>query len=160
MSRACSGTTRNWTPVDPSSPAPCWPLLKLRTRAQRLFKLSDEHTMLLWTTLAGLVGAAATVVFRVGIDWLEPLVDPDAIGLVQIARDLPWYARLALPSVGGAAAGITSAYSTPIAGALFVTEIVLGSIAMERFGPIIVSSVGLADGCRPCPGGSHWAARW
>ncbi|WP_338861888.1 ClcB-like voltage-gated chloride channel protein [Mycetohabitans rhizoxinica] len=206
-------------------------LLRLRTRAQRLFKLSDKHTILLWATLAGLVGTAATLVFRLGIDWLESLIDPNASGLVQIARDLPWYARLALPSAGGAvagmlllaarrnddgkghadymeamtigegvvpvrqslwrsgsslvtiasggsigregsmvqlaalsasllgrlvhvdperlrllvacgaAAGITSAYSAPIAGALFVTEIVLGSIAMESFGPIIVSSV-------------------
>jgi CIC family chloride channel protein len=41
----------------------------------------------------------------------------------------------------GAAAGITSAYNAPIAGAFFVTEIVLGSIVMESFGPIVVSSV-------------------
>src|SRR5262249_9540767 len=41
----------------------------------------------------------------------------------------------------GAAAGITSAYNAPIAGAFFVTEIVLGSIAMENFGPVVVASV-------------------
>jgi len=41
----------------------------------------------------------------------------------------------------GAAAGITSAYNAPIAGAFFVTELVLGSMAMESFGPIVVSSV-------------------
>lgn len=41
----------------------------------------------------------------------------------------------------GAAAGIASAYNAPIAGAFFVAEIVLGSLAMEAFGPLVVSSV-------------------
>lgn len=40
----------------------------------------------------------------------------------------------------GAAAGITSAYSAPIAAAFFVTELVLGCMTMEWFGPILVSS--------------------
>jgi len=50
-------------------------------------------------------------------------------------------ARLRLLVACGAAAGITSAYNAPIAGAVFVTEIVLGSIAMNSFGPILVASV-------------------
>ncbi|MGS0741641.1 ClcB-like voltage-gated chloride channel protein [Glaciimonas sp. GG7] len=41
----------------------------------------------------------------------------------------------------GAAAGITSAYNAPLAGAFFVTEIVLGSIAMKNFGPVLVASI-------------------
>lgn len=41
----------------------------------------------------------------------------------------------------GAAAGMAAAYNAPIAGSLFVAEIVLGSIAMESFGPMIVASV-------------------
>lgn len=57
----------------------------------------------------------------------------------RIARFGP--ARLRLLVACGAAAGITSAYSAPIGGALFVSEIVLGSIAMESFGPLVVASV-------------------
>ncbi|MGN6701502.1 MAG: ClcB-like voltage-gated chloride channel protein [Burkholderiaceae bacterium] len=49
--------------------------------------------------------------------------------------------RLRMLVACGAAAGITSAYNTPLAGAFFVSEIVLGSIAMESFGPIVVSAV-------------------
>jgi CIC family chloride channel protein len=41
----------------------------------------------------------------------------------------------------GAAAGIASAYNAPIGGALFVAEIVLQSLAMETFGPLVFSSV-------------------
>ncbi|MBK7641681.1 MAG: ClcB-like voltage-gated chloride channel protein [Planctomycetes bacterium] len=48
--------------------------------------------------------------------------------------------RLRLMIACGAAAGIASAYNAPIGGALFVAEIVLGSIAMESFGPLLFAS--------------------
>ncbi|HWB03471.1 MAG TPA: ClcB-like voltage-gated chloride channel protein [Verrucomicrobiales bacterium] len=41
----------------------------------------------------------------------------------------------------GAAGGIASAYNAPIAGALFVAEILLGTMAMETFGPLVFASV-------------------
>jgi CIC family chloride channel protein len=49
--------------------------------------------------------------------------------------------RLRLLVACGAAAGITSAYNAPIAGTFFVSEVVLGSMAMESLGPIMVASV-------------------
>ncbi|HEX2585237.1 MAG TPA: ClcB-like voltage-gated chloride channel protein [Steroidobacteraceae bacterium] len=49
--------------------------------------------------------------------------------------------RLRLMVACGASAGITAAYNAPISGALFVAEIVMGSIAMESFGPLLVSAV-------------------
>lgn len=50
-------------------------------------------------------------------------------------------ARLRLMVACGAAAGIACAYNAPLTGAFFVAEIVLGSIAMESIGPLIVASV-------------------
>ncbi|MSU24407.1 MAG: voltage-gated chloride channel ClcB [Opitutus sp.] len=41
----------------------------------------------------------------------------------------------------GASAGIASAYNAPIAGSFFVAEIILGTIAMESLGPLVVSAV-------------------
>ncbi len=49
--------------------------------------------------------------------------------------------RLRLMVACGGAAGIAAAYNAPISGALFVAEIILGSIAMESFGPLVVASV-------------------
>lgn len=49
--------------------------------------------------------------------------------------------RLRLLVACGAAAGISAAYNAPIAGALFVAEIILKSFAIESLGPVIVASV-------------------
>jgi CIC family chloride channel protein len=206
-------------------------LLKLRTRAQTLFRLSDDQTLLIWAVIVGIGGAFATVAFREGIELMQRALSGHSGSFVEMARRMPWYVRFWLPAAGGflagcvlllaaraaskerksdymeavalgsgvvpvrqslwrslsslltigtggsigregpmvqlaalaaslvgrfahfdpprlrilvacgAAAGITSAYNAPIAGAFFVSEIVLGSIAMESFGPMVVASV-------------------
>ncbi|HWU97108.1 MAG TPA: ClcB-like voltage-gated chloride channel protein [Oxalicibacterium sp.] len=60
--------------------------------------------------------------------------------------------RLRLLVACGAAAGLASAYNAPIAGAFFVTEIVLGSIAMASFGPVLVAAVVANITMREFPG--------
>lgn len=206
-------------------------LLKLRTRAATLFRLSEVHTIFVWAAIVGVGGAFATIAFREGIELIQRALTGTSGSFVAMAKSLPWYVRFWLPAAGGllagfalllaargasksskgdymeaiafgggdvpvrqslwrsvsslltigtggsigregpmvqlaalaaslvgrfanfdpprmrllvacgAAAGITSAYNAPIAGAFFVSEIVLGTIAMESFGPMVVASV-------------------
>jgi CIC family chloride channel protein len=71
-----------------------------------------------------------------------PMVQLAAVFTSRLGR---WRAfsppQLRLMVACGAAAGITAAYNAPIAGAFFVAEIILGSIAMESLGPLVASSV-------------------
>jgi CIC family chloride channel protein len=71
-----------------------------------------------------------------------PLVQLSSLVASQLGRWRHWSPPRFRLLVGcGAAAGIASAYNAPISGALFVAEIVLGSMAMEIFGPLVFSSV-------------------
>jgi CIC family chloride channel protein len=44
----------------------------------------------------------------------------------------------------GTAAGMASSYNAPLAGAIFVMEVILGSFAMEIFAPLVVAAVSSA----------------
>jgi CIC family chloride channel protein len=71
-----------------------------------------------------------------------PLVQLAAVLASLPGRFRHWPApRRRLIVACGAAAGIASAYNAPISGAMFVAEIVLGSVSMESFGPLVFASV-------------------
>jgi CIC family chloride channel protein len=211
---------------------------RLYGRADRLLRatlIAAKHEQLsgivFWAALIGVCGAFTGVAFRASVRLVQRLLTGSSAGLVETAELLPWWARIAVPTVGGviagtllwagqrvlrqarsvdymeavavgngqlssraallqaassffsigsgasigregplvqmaatvaskigqwthapvprlrllvacgAAAGVAAAYNAPIAGALFVAEVVLGSIAMESFGPLIVASV-------------------
>jgi CIC family chloride channel protein len=71
-----------------------------------------------------------------------PLVQLSAMlsSLIGRFKQAPTMQRRLLVACG-AAAGIATAYNAPIGGALFVAEIVLQSLSMETFGPLVFASV-------------------
>jgi chloride channel protein, CIC family len=88
------------------------------------------------------LSAAFTVASGGSIGREGPLVQLSSLVASIAGRLRGWSTpRLRLLVGCGAAAGIASAYNAPIAGALFVAEIVLGSVAMELFGPLVFASV-------------------
>lgn len=92
-------------------------------------------------TLVRILSSIFTLASGGSIGREGPMVQLAAMlaSLVGRTAGLP-RARLRLLVACGAASGIAAAYNAPIGGALFVAEIVLGSIAMATFGPLVVSS--------------------
>jgi CIC family chloride channel protein len=71
-----------------------------------------------------------------------PMVQLSALLASLVGRTRRWsLSRRRIILACGASAGIASAYNAPIAGSLFVAEVVLGSIAMETLGPLVFASV-------------------
>ncbi len=93
-------------------------------------------------TLVKSLSALFTIASGGSIGREGPLVQLSSVIASGLGRLQKWSTpRLRLLVGCGAAAGIASAYNAPIAGAIFVAEIVLGSMAMEMLGPLIFSSV-------------------
>ena len=93
-------------------------------------------------TLVKSLSALFTIASGGSIGREGPLVQLSSVIASGLGRLHHWSTpRLRLLVGCGAAAGIASAYNAPIAGAIFVAEIVLGSMAMEMLGPLIFSSV-------------------
>jgi CIC family chloride channel protein len=88
------------------------------------------------------LSSAATVASGGAIGREGPMVQLAALcgSLIGRWRHAP-IPRRRLMVACGAAAGIATAYNAPIAGALFVAEIVLQSLALESLGPLLVASV-------------------
>ena len=68
-------------------------------------RVPPQHALLLWSALAGLVGAVATIVFRDGLAAAQWLLVGHSGSFVEMASRLPWYMRVILPCAGGLAAG-------------------------------------------------------
>jgi CIC family chloride channel protein len=82
---------------------------------------------------------------------LAQLAAAAASGIGRLLREPP--ARLRLLVACGAAAGLAAAYNAPLASAFFVAEIIMGSISMESFGPILLASATSSVATRMLDGG-------
>ena len=81
-------------------------LLSARAALQRAFGITAWQSMLLWSIVAGLLGALATQLFRAALFSLDLLLLGQSGGLVKIAQSLPWWARIVTPAIGGLVAGL------------------------------------------------------
>jgi chloride channel protein, CIC family len=82
---------------------------------------------------------------------LAQLAAAAASGFGRLLHEPP--ARLRLLVACGAAAGLAAAYNAPLASAFFVAEIIVGSISMESFGPILLASATSSVATRLIDGG-------
>jgi CIC family chloride channel protein len=63
-----------------------------------------------------------------------------AASIIGRLRSMAPARRRLLVACGGAA-GLTAAYHTPLGGAIFIAEVVIGSLAMESLAPLMIASV-------------------
>ncbi|MDE2047976.1 MAG: chloride channel protein, partial [Betaproteobacteria bacterium] len=80
--------------------------VRVRFGATPLGRAADTLTLWLWAALTGVTAAAATVGFRELIRGIEWLATHSSSGLVQAARSLPPWQRVAVCTVGGLLAGL------------------------------------------------------
>jgi CIC family chloride channel protein len=86
------------------------PLQHARDIARRI--LFNDKTMLVFI-IAGVIGCAGALLiflFRLSFLDIRHFFDPQAVGMVDLAEDLPWWGRLLLPVAGGALAGALLEY--------------------------------------------------
>lgn len=76
-----------------------------RQRLQGYSWLSQQPAMLVWATVAGVLGALATVLFYQGIHLFQWVALGQAGQIDDVMSGLPWWARLGAPALGGVAAG-------------------------------------------------------
>jgi len=97
----------------------------------------DDRWLLLWAALIGIAGALATAAFHEGMTFAERIATGSWIG--QWGRFEDDNLRFLLAC--GAAAGFASAYDAALSGAIFIAEIVYGTLSIRRLGPLMMASV-------------------
>jgi CIC family chloride channel protein len=113
-----------------------------------------EGTLSFRSSIVKILSATFSVTSGGSIGREGPMVQLSSLLASLVGRTRKWsVAQRRLILACGASAGIAAAYNAPIAGALFVAEIVVGSIAMGTFGPLIFSSVMATQTVRFLDGG-------
>lgn len=100
-----------------------------------------DGRMLFWPTATRLFSSLCSVGSGTSIGREGGMAQLAALAASMSARWLPGSPRrLRLLVACGGAAGIASAYNAPLAGALFIAEVVLQSLSIDLLGPLVVAS--------------------
>ncbi len=81
-------------------------LLRWRVWVQEKLQPTEWQITLLWAGFAGFLGALSSLVFQGLAEGAHQLLTRSNAGVVESMKQLPWWAVLALPAVGGLLAGI------------------------------------------------------
>jgi chloride channel protein, CIC family len=82
-------------------------LLKLKLWLVEHFLIGERQFMLIWAALIGFLGAVSSEVFRRATDILHYLATGSDSEIISSFARLPFWQRVAVPTVGGLLAGLT-----------------------------------------------------
>ena len=93
-----------------TSPSRLLRLLRWRVWVQERLHPTAWQATLLWAAAAGFAGALASIVFSLLTEEVHAWVGGRGMNVVETMQRLPWWACLAVPALGGAAAGAVLKY--------------------------------------------------
>jgi len=82
-------------------------LLRLTLWLVERFRIGERQFMLVWAALIGFLGALASELFRRATDLLHFLATGSNMEIISSFARLPFWQRIAIPTVGGLLAGLT-----------------------------------------------------
>ncbi len=82
-------------------------LLKLKLWLIERFKIGERQFMLVWAALIGFLGALSSELFRRATDLLHYLATGSDSEIISSFARLPFWQRIAVPTIGGLLAGLT-----------------------------------------------------
>jgi chloride channel protein, CIC family len=89
------------------SPSLLRQLLKLKLWLVEHLRIGERQFMLVWAALIGILGALVSEVFRRATDILHYLATGSNSEIISSFAQLPFWQRVAVPTVGGLLAGLT-----------------------------------------------------
>src|SRR5205814_768440 len=81
-------------------------LLRWRVWIQEKLQPTEWQVTLLWAAVAGFLGALASILFSTLTENIYDWFGNRSLGIVDSMAHLPWWARLIVPTIGGACAGV------------------------------------------------------
>lgn len=81
-------------------------LLRWRVWIQERLQPTEWQVTLLWAGFVGWLGALSSLMFSALAEGVHHVLSGSSAGVVESMRQLPWWAVLALPAVGGGLAGL------------------------------------------------------